>query len=63
VSGNNQDVQKTYRGCVLSAKKSSERDSHWEEWFNNGWFGVMENAMGGEGKVHELFEDGDAYSA
>jgi hypothetical protein len=60
------EIIKVYRQAVpqmlfIGKKYSEPGISHWEEWFNNGWFSVIENAMGGENKVHELYEDGDAY--
>ena len=41
-------------------KKYSD-GSHWGEWFENDWFTVVENSMGGEVMVHQVYEDGDAY--
>ena len=41
-------------------KKYSNSD-HWDEWFENDWFSIIENAAGGEEKVHKLYEDADAY--
>jgi hypothetical protein len=60
------EIIKVYRQAIprllfIGKKYGEPGISHWEEWFNNGWFSVIENAMGGESKVHELYEDGDAY--
>ena len=35
--------------------------SGWGEWFANGWFDVVENSMGGTGKILELWENGGGY--
>jgi len=46
-------------------KKYSENDSvngfgaKWNEWFDNGWFSVLENLV--DGQVKDIYEDGDAY--
>ena len=41
-------------------KKYSEF-GHWGEWFKNGWFDVIENAMGGTENILKLWENGGAY--
>lgn len=60
------EIIKVYRQSIPAVrfigKKYNEPGYwHWEEWFENGRFSVIENAMGGESRVHELYEDGDAY--
>lgn len=58
------EIIKTYKQSVSAMRfigKKYSDGSHWGEWFQNDWFSVVENAMGGEDKVHELYEDGDAY--
>ncbi len=34
---------------------------HWGEWFANGWFDQLENAMGGVDKILSIWENGGAY--
>ena len=34
---------------------------HWEEWWQNGWFDLLENAMGGADKILGLWENGGGY--
>ena len=31
----------------------------WQEWFENGWFNIIEKQI--DGKTKEIYEDGDAY--
>lgn len=35
--------------------------SHWGEWFQNGWFDQIENAMGGVDSIVKIWEDGGGY--
>jgi len=64
------EIIKTYRQDVKAVrfigKKYGESDraegsfaAKWGEWFENGWFGVIENAAGGS--IASVYEDGDAY--
>lgn len=34
---------------------------HWGDWFANGWFDAVENAMGGVDSILKLWQDGGAY--
>ncbi len=40
--------------------KKHSNPSAWAEWFQNGWFDLIENAVGLD-KIHDLYEDSDAY--
>ena len=31
---------------------------HWEEWWQNGWFDLLENSMGGTDKILAIWENG-----
>jgi hypothetical protein len=66
------EISKTYRQEVpemrFIGKKYGDEDrvngtfsEKWNEWLQNDWFGVIENAVGGESKAHAVYEDGDAY--
>lgn len=34
---------------------------HWDEWWQNGWFDLLERAMGGCGEMLSLWENGGGY--
>ncbi len=34
---------------------------HWGEWWQNGWFDLLESAMGGTDKITALWENGGGY--
>lgn len=34
---------------------------HWEEWWQNGWFDLLEQAMGGTDKIRSIWENGGGY--
>jgi len=34
---------------------------HWGEWWQHGWFDVLENAMGGTDKILSVWENGGGY--
>jgi hypothetical protein len=57
-------IVNTYKQSVPVTRfigKSSPTARDWDEWWANDWFGDIQNAAGGEEKVHWLYEDGDAY--
>ena len=64
------EIIKAYRQSVgamkFIGKKYGDDDrvdgtfgAKWGEWFNNGWFGIIENQI--DGKLEDIYEDGDAY--
>ena len=58
------EIIKTYRQQMPSMRfwgKQYTDVSHWDEWFANGWFGALEQAMGGEDAARAVCEDGGAY--
>ena len=58
------EIIKTYKQAIPAMRfigKKYSDGSHWGEWFENDWFTVVENAMGGEEMVQQVYEDGDAY--
>ena len=42
-------------------KKYSGFGPMWGEWFANGWFDLIEQTMGGIGKITEIWENGGGY--
>lgn len=46
-------IGKKYVGC--------EGYNHWGDWFANGWFEEIENAMGGVDNILKIWEDGGGY--
>ena len=34
---------------------------HWDEWWQNGWFDLLEQAMGGTDKILAVWENGGGY--
>lgn len=65
-------IIRTYRQSMPAVRfigrRYGDEDRHdggfgrqWDEWFKNGWFGLIEQAAGGEKACHDLYEDGDAY--
>lgn len=58
------EIMKVYKQSVPAmrfiGKKYSDYD-HWGEWFCNGWFDVVENAMGGVDAILNIWEDGSGY--
>ena len=41
-------------------KKYSDYD-HWGEWFQNGWFDLLESSIGGIDKILSVWENGGGY--
>ncbi len=42
--------------------KRYDEFGHWDEWFANGWFDQLENAMGGVENILKLWENGGGYT-
>jgi hypothetical protein len=58
------EIIKAYKQTLPAMRfigKKYSTPPNWSEWFENGWFDKIENAMGGAEAVHKLYEDGDAY--
>ena len=58
------EIIKAYKQSAPAMRfigKKSDAPPNWGEWFENGWFDKIENAMGGAEAVHRFYEDGDAY--
>ena len=58
------EIIKAYKQAVPAVRfigKKYDNPPNWGEWFENGWFDKIENAMGGSEAVHQLYEDADAY--
>ena len=64
------EIIKSYKQSVRAlrfiGKKYGDSDrvngtfgAKWGEWFNNGWFGEIEKQT--DGKLKDIYEDGDAY--
>lgn len=64
------EIIKTYKQNIKAMRFIGKRyDDHdrvngtfgakWKEWFENGWFGMMECQAGG--RLKDVYEDGDAY--
>ena len=41
--------------------KKYDNFGHWGEWWQNGWFDLIENAMGGTDKILSAWENGGGY--
>ena len=65
------EIVKTYRQSIPATrfigKKYGDEDrvnggfgQQWGEWFQNGWFDVLEEAAGGAEALRALYEDGGA---
>lgn len=58
------EIIKTYKEKVppmrFIGNKYSDY-SHWGDWFANGWFDVVESAMGGVDPIKKLWQDGGGY--
>ena len=58
------EIIKTYREKIPAMRfigKKYADFGQWGEWFANGWFDKIEDAMGGVDAVLELWKDGGAY--
>lgn len=52
--------RETIPGMRFIGKKYTEF-GHWDEWWQNGWFDVLEKAMGGTENICKLWENGGGY--
>lgn len=41
--------------------KKYDNFGHWDEWWENGWFDLLEQTMGGPEKVLAVWENGGGY--
>ena len=41
--------------------KKYDNFGHWDEWWQNGWFDVLEQTMGGTDKICSIWENGGGY--
>lgn len=59
------EIIKTFREEVPAmrfiGKKYSDFGGWWGDWFANGWFDVIENAMGGTEQILKIWENGGGY--
>lgn len=59
------EIIKVYRENVPAmrfiGKKYPGFGGWWGEWFANGWFDVIESAMGGTGSILKIWENGGGY--
>jgi len=58
------EIIKTYKEKVPAMRfigKKYDGFGHWGDWFANGWFDVVEDAMGGVKAILGLWENGGAY--
>ena len=57
-------IIKVFRENIPSLRfigKKYDNFGHWDEWWQNGWFDVIENAMGGCDTILSLWENGGGY--
>ena len=58
------EIIKVYKEKIPSIRfigKKYDDFGHWGDWFANGWFDVVENAMGGVEAICKLWKDGGGY--
>ena len=59
------EIKKTFRESVPAmrfiGKKYPGFGPWWGEWFENGWFDVVEKAMGGTASITAVWENGGGY--
>lgn len=58
------EIIKTYKQTMPKSRfigKQHPDPSAWGEWFQNGWFELIEGATGGSDAVKAFYEDADAY--
>ncbi len=58
------EIIKVYREKIPAMRfigKKYGEFGHWGDWFANGWFDCIENAMGGIGSICQLWKDGGSY--
>ena len=58
------EIIKTFKENIPAMRfigKKYEDIGHWEEWWQNGWFDLLENTMGGADKILGLWENGGGY--
>lgn len=41
--------------------KKYDSFGHWDEWWQNGWFDLLESTMGGTDRILEIWENGGGY--
>jgi len=58
------DIIKTVKEEIPALRfigKKYDTFGHWVEWWQNGWFDLLEKKMGGTGKIRSLWENGGGY--
>ena len=58
------EIIKTYKEKIPAMRFIGKKYSdfgHWGDWFANGWFDIIENAMGGVDSIRKLWKDGGGY--
>lgn len=58
------EIIKVFRENIPAMRfigKKYDNFGHWDEWWQNGWFDVIEKAMGGCDKIISLWENGGGY--
>ena len=59
------EIIKTFREDIPAmrfiGKKYPNFGPWWGDWFGNGWFDVLENAMGGTDAIRSIWENGGGY--
>ncbi len=58
------EIIKVHKESIPSLRfigKKYDSFGHWDEWWQNGWFQVIEDAMGGCEKILSLWENGGGY--
>ncbi|MGM9653335.1 MAG: hypothetical protein ACI3XP_06830 [Eubacteriales bacterium] len=58
------DIIKVYKEQLPALRfifREYRNFGHWGEWFQNGWFDRIEEAMGGTDAVRRLWQDGGGY--
>lgn len=58
------DIIKVFREPIPAMRfigKAYAEFGHWGEWFQNGWFDLLENAMGGVDSIRKIWENGGGY--
>ena len=58
------EIIKAFRDPIPAMRfigKSYAEFGHWGDWFQNDWFTLLENAMGGTRSILDIWENGGAY--
>ena len=58
------EIIKVFRENIPTMRfigKKYDNFGHWGEWWQNGWFDLLEQAMGGTDKILSIWENGGGY--